>query len=102
MAILPLVCCGPSLEPEPRHLDRRAAIHHDVNTGGFGLCRGLVVAHAELHPDDLGMLRDRLIDYRRDLLGAQEDINHVDRPSDLAERSDDFLTVDGLAERLRI
>ena len=49
-------------QPQSWDLDRRAAVHHDLDAGGFGARRRSIVAHAELHPDDFGALHDRLVD----------------------------------------
>ncbi len=45
----------------------------------------LVVAHAQLHPYDLGADGDGVVDYRTDLVGRAEHVNHVDRVGDVAQ-----------------
>ncbi len=79
---------------EPAELDLRAAVHDHFDPGGLGDLRRLVVAHAELHPQDLRADRDRLGDHAWRLGRCAEHVDHVDRVGDVAERG-----VDGLAEQ---
>ena len=51
--------------------------------GAFG---GLVVDHAELHPDGLGADRDRLVDVRGDRGGAAEEVDDLDPEARLPAR----------------
>src|SRR6516165_7022809 len=74
------------VQSEARDLDRWAAVHHDLEAGRFGAGSRRVVAHAELHPDDLGALCDRLVDDPAGNLGPAKDIHHVDRFRHLGKR----------------
>ena len=50
----PRIDAGPAdLARQPAIFDLRAAVHHHLEAGRLGLRRRLVVADAELHPDDL-------------------------------------------------
>ena len=42
-------------------LDLHAAVHHDVESGGFGFLRGILVPGAELQPQRLGAGSDGLV-----------------------------------------
>ena len=64
-----------------RKLDRRAAVHDDAQARRAGALGGLVVDHAELHPDRLGADRDRLVDVRGDRRGAAEEVDDLDPSS---------------------
>ena len=56
---------------EPPELDLRAAVHDHLDARGLRRLRRLVVADAELHPDDLGADRDRVVDDRRRLVARR-------------------------------
>src|SRR3954454_5990170 len=83
----PLPTGGPAaLQPEPAHLDRRAAVHDHVEPGCPRALGGVLVDHAELHPHGTGADGDRLVDVRAGGVGAAEDVDDVDRS--LAELGD--------------
>ena len=82
---------------EPAELDLRAAVHDDLDTGRLGGGRRRVVADAELHPQDLGADRDRVVDDRRRLARGAEHVDHVDGLGDVAQRGVDRLAEQGLA-----
>src|SRR4029077_6690403 len=65
-------------QAEAADLDRRAAIHDDLEAGGPGPLRGGLVDHAELHPDRAGADRDRLVDVRAGGVRPAEDVDDVD------------------------
>ena len=58
---------------------RRAVVHHDVETRRARPLGRRHVDHAELHPHRLRAERDRLVDVRARVVGAPEDVDHVDR-----------------------
>ena len=71
---------------QPAELDLRAAVHDDLDPGPLRRRRRRVVADAELHPHDLGADRDRVVDDRRRVSCRTEDVDHVDRLGDVAQR----------------
>src|SRR4029077_14075928 len=85
-----------------RDFHRRTAVHDDSQPGLFGPGRGCIVAHAELHPDDLGAGRDGLIRHAARRLGVAEDVYHIDRLGDVAERGVHALTLERRAGQIGI
>src|SRR5580704_4038086 len=81
-----------TLHPEAGNLDRRASVHDDLKPMGLGAGGGVIIADAELHPNDLGADGDRLIDYAACHFAPAKHIDHVDRLRHIGE-----LRVDGLA-----
>jgi hypothetical protein len=59
-------------------LDRRAAVHHDRQTGVMRDPRCLPVDHPELHPERLRPDLDRLASMGHDELRPAEDVDDVD------------------------
>jgi hypothetical protein len=51
----------------------------------MGFCGGWGVFYAELEPKDFGFDGDGGIGYRRNIFGAAEDVNDVDRIGDVFE-----------------
>ena len=82
-------------------LDLRAAVHDHFDAGGLRAGRGFVVADAELHPHHLGADRDRVVDDRAGLIGGAEDVDHVDRVRDVAQRGIDLLALQFLPRGCR-
>src|SRR3954452_21319622 len=68
-----------------RPLDLRAAVHHDKKPRVIGPRGSGFVDHAQLHPHRLRPDRDRLVDVRASVLGAAEDVHHLDRLPDRRE-----------------
>src|SRR6185312_2230887 len=64
-------------QAEAADLDRRAAVHDDLEAGGTGALRGGLVDHAELHPDRAGADGDGLVHVRPGRIGAAEDVDDV-------------------------
>ena len=87
---------------EPPELDLRAPVHDDFDPGGLGSRRRLVVADAQLHPNDLCADRDRVGDDARRFLGAAEHVHHVDLVRDFTERRVDLFSEQGFAGDTRI
>src|SRR5215468_2914349 len=98
--------CPTDLAGQAAVLDLRAAVHDDLQAGGLRLGGGRVIAHAELHPDNLDakfvLQADRLA---RDLQGrcrAAEDIDDVHRRWDVGKPREDRLAQDLLAGESRV
>ena len=72
---------------QPAELDLRAAVHDDLDAGRLGRGRRLVVADAELHPDDRRADRDRVVDDLRRLADGAEHVDHVDLFGELGRMS---------------
>src|ERR1700728_698291 len=70
---------------EPRELDLRAMVHDDRQPRRLGAGGGLIMAHADLHPDRLGAEPDRLIDDRGGCIRLAENIDHIDRHGHIGE-----------------
>ena len=87
---------------QSRDLDFRAAVHHHLESGGFGALGCLLVDDAKLHPDRLGADENRLVDRFAGHLRAAEDVDDIDRLADLGELGPDELAMDALAGDLRI
>src|SRR5437588_5117739 len=77
-------------------LDHQAAVQDDLDAGFGEFLRGLVVADPELELDELGLRGVDVVDVRRDVGGAAEDVDHVDGTPDVGQ-----LAVDLLAQNLR-
>src|SRR5215469_11890402 len=100
--LAPQWCSPARTQPEPRDLDRRAAVHDDLESFRLSAFRRSVVAHSELHPYDFGADRNRRIDHRPRRLGPTKNINHIDRLGHLGEARIDGLAVDRAAGRERV
>ena len=79
---------------QPPLLHHQTAVLHDLDAGLGELLRGLVVADAELEPDALRFRGEDVVDVRRDVAGAAEDVDHVDRAADRGERAEDRFAED--------
>ena len=88
--------------PQPPELDLRTAVHDHFEAGRLGGRRRRVVADSELHPDDLGVDRDRLGDDLGCVLGTAEHVDHVDLVRDVLERRVNRLAEQGLAGDARV
>src|SRR4029077_8046584 len=89
---------GPiKLTGEAAVLDLWAAIHHGLQPGIFRDLRRLVVAHAKLHPHDLGRDPDRLAADGKGGPRIAKDIDDVDLLLDVGERGIHFFAEDGMA-----
>ncbi len=78
------------LTAQPPELDLRAAVHDDLDPSLLGRrCRG-IIADTELHPHHLGANRDRVLDDRGRVSRGAEDIDHVDRLGNVAQRCIDL------------
>ena len=79
--------CGRQLLPDaapprqPGMLDHEAAAHHDEAASGPYPLRGLVVADADLHPDEADTERTGSVGDRTRMLRAPEDCHHVGHQS---------------------
>ncbi len=71
---------------QPAELDLRAAVHDDFDPSPFRRSRCRVVADAELHPHDLRADCDCVVDDCRRVSCRTENIDHVDRLGDVAQR----------------
>jgi hypothetical protein len=60
----------------------------------MGFCGGWGVFYAELEPKDFGFDGDGGIGYRRNIFGAAEDVNDVDRIGDVFEAGIGFFAED--------
>src|SRR6202030_516692 len=89
-------------QPEARDLDRRAAVHHHLDALRLGAGSRGPIDDTELHPDDFGADRDRLIDNRPGGLAAAEHIDHVDRLPNFVERAVAALAEDSAAGGERV
>jgi hypothetical protein len=67
-----------SREAQAADLDRRAAVHDDLETGGAGAFGRRLVDDAELHPDGSRPDGDGLVDVRPRGVRAAEDVDDVD------------------------
>src|SRR5688500_10000934 len=76
-------------------LDRGAAIHHHGYARIPRSHRGRFVDNAELHPDRLYALSNRVVHDRPDILRAAENVDKVDRVGD-----GDQVGISALAEDL--
>ena len=79
------------LAAQTAEFDLRAAVHDHFEAGRLGLCGGLVVADAQLHPDHLGADGDGVVDDRSDRIRGAEDIDHVDLVGNVAQTGVDLL-----------
>ena len=87
---------------EPAELDLRAAVHDDFDACSLGGRRRLVVADAQLHPDDPGADGDGVGDNAGRFLGSAKHVDHVDLVGDVAQRRVDLFPEQGLAGDGRI
>jgi len=78
-------------------LDHQTAILNDVDSGAGELLGSVVVANAELKPNRLRLLRDDVIDVRRNVMWPAKDIHHVDLAGNLGDRAVDPLASISLA-----
>jgi hypothetical protein len=60
-------------------VDRKASIHDHRNTGGFEAPCHVVMPYSLLHPDQLRVDFEELIQQRRDVLRAAENVHDIDR-----------------------
>src|SRR4051794_34178808 len=88
---------GVPRDPEPRKLDRGAAVHDDLEPRVTCARGGRVVDHAELQPDGAGADRDRLVDVLARRLGASEDVDDVHVLLDLRDAREGALAENALA-----
>jgi hypothetical protein len=57
---------------------RQAAVHHDRNPSRFEASGHVIVSNSLLHPNQLGTDLQKLLEQRRDMLRAPEDVYDVD------------------------
>ena len=57
---------------------RKAAVHHDRNPGRFKAPGHVIVSNSLLHPDQLRTDLQKLLEQRRDVLRAPEDVHDID------------------------
>src|SRR5690606_16222646 len=77
---------------QARVINFRAAIHHNLDPCAQRPLGGLVIDDAELYPDELGANGNRILDDGRQILGTTEDVDHIDRLWNIAQRGVTFLT----------
>src|SRR3954447_65370 len=70
-----------ALPPDASLFDHQTAILHDFDARLGQPLRRLIVPDAELEPDALRVRRDDVVDVRRDVVRAAEDVHHIDRPT---------------------
>src|SRR5438874_4854278 len=90
------------LQSQARNLDRRAAVHDDLEAARFAAGGRRVVAHPELHPDYLGTDSNRLVDDAAGHFGPAEHLHHVDRLRHVGKPRVDRLAVDRGAGRVGV
>lgn len=69
-----------SAAEQARVLNLDASVHHHRDPGRVGTLSGLGMGDPQLHPDRPRADGDRLVDHRRHVLGAPEDVDDPDRP----------------------
>ena len=85
-----------------RVLDLDATVHHRVHAGTARQRVGLGIGHADLLPQAARADLHRLARDRQHVLGAPEDVDHVDALGDLRQRSVHGLAQDRLAGIARV
>src|SRR5690349_14732972 len=93
---------GSALQPEPAHLDRRAAVHDHLEPRRPRSLGGVLVDHPELHPHRAGADGDRLVDMGAGGVGAAEDVDHVHAVAELRDARDAALAEDLLPGGVRV
>src|SRR5580692_5093651 len=91
-----------SLQSQAGNLDRRAAVHDDLEAVGLGTGGRVIVADAELHPHHLGAGGNGLIDDPAGHFGPSKHVHHVDRLRYIGEARVNGLAVDLAAGRVGV
>src|SRR5699024_10473703 len=87
-------------QPQGRSFDRRAGVHHHVQTGRCRPCGRCFVDHAQLQPHRPGADLDRLVHHCAGAGGVHEHVHHVHRAGDLRQRAHPRGAVHGLGLRV--
>src|SRR5580698_3766506 len=94
------------LSREPAIFNFGAAIHDHSKTGFTRLRGGVLIDHAQLHPDRLesepAFFRERLFNDTKRRIGAAENVDHVDGRRHVLERGVSRLSENLFSFNLRI
>src|SRR3954447_9220043 len=74
-----------ALPPDPSLFDHQTAILHDLDARLGPPLRRLIAPNAEMKPDAPRVRRDDVVDVRRDVVRAPEDVDHIDRTTYICE-----------------